>query len=66
MYNIRLYSLAFEQCRVFNMLIARIPRIFKLYALGSFNFHSIHAGLRVKEVTSLCKQLLEYTVETTI
>ena len=34
MYNISLYPLACKQRWVFNMLIARIPSIFKFYAFG--------------------------------
>ena len=49
MYNTSLYPLPCEQRLVLNMLIARIPSIFKFHTFGSFNFHTIHAGLRVKQ-----------------
>ena len=52
MYNINLYPLACKQRWVFNMLITCIPLIFKFHTFGSFNFHSIHAGLRVNRADS--------------
>ena len=58
MYNIRLYPLAFEHCWVFNMLIACIPLIFKFHDFESFNFHSIHVGLRVKGLIITIKSYL--------
>ena len=36
---------------MFIMLIARIPSISSFMHLGSFNFHCIHAGLRVNTDT---------------
>ena len=48
MHNISIYPLACKQRWVFSTLMTRIPLIFKFYALGSFNFHSIHAGLRLR------------------
>ena len=53
MYNISLYPLACKQRWVFNMLITCIPSISSFMCLGSFNFQSIHEGLRVKSIRSL-------------
>ena len=55
MYIIRLSSFGIRTVLEFNMLIASIPWIFKfmLKVFGSFNFHSIHAGLRVNDKVSL-------------